>query len=1652
MPQDNPESTNLTGDIGNNNNNNNKGEQQLPLSGQDIAKNNQDHDNIQEILQSDSIFKTPEQVETHDILSTLTSNCYNEQGQELNLQGHQQINIHPDFYYNKHNESIFDDERIFPCLPTTNDNEDLVKYDEFNPELINHATIKALIIQMTSPEVIDYSLICDFFLTYRMFSNSNEIMNLLLTRLIWALQYLNSVSEDNIKIGKLVLVRTFVVLRHWIINYFVDDFNNNNELCDYFTNTINKITLESNLIPQQQQQQQLESTNKDDSNHSLFTRKILGDLKIHWLKIINEFWLLDLDIHSMLTNNSAYDYILPLTSTLNNIKKLSKSNTEASIRSNPSYRRSAMLSLYDQRIQHKMLIFDDTSSNNQQENPQFSINNLLLHHHSSRVSINNKIKTIQQQKKLLKSPTFSSSFNIPKSPLISNSNLANIPSPTPAPTHTPTTPTRLHLRSNNKRALMQSKRHNHMNIKDSSLDLKKTTTTILRNFDRTDIVEQEGDTDFDEEKENEETEEVDFDQVHDIDNDKSPESQFSESESKRYSQVGFSTNGNIKLPTSKVTVIVPPTPVKKMEKPPLIEDDIQPSSMTPPKLYHPQFQPPPSSSNSIRTENEDLNRRGSIRKLMDNWKKSLIVHKVSSSATDMPINRTMSTKPSTEDLDRLINNAMSVMNEKTVIGKRVDVLSARIIDELEYLIRYYISSESSSVIHEMNYHDDTGDDMEMEVINDNDNDLEEEEDDDRPHRRTRQDKGDVDLHPIEVSPTRAEEIEMDINDLSDLNIVKIDNLINDTTADNSHSVKVPRNISTSYFLDEIDIGNDNNNDNDNDNVKESSSTSFQSPISINWNDEDNINLDGSIEKTPLEEEFEGFEFLQEITTTTNNNNNSTSNDKKQTQPDYSEPNFSFQHSQSQSYSQFQSHSHSHSKSHETSSISTPSNITQYDAEIEELGIAMSPQLIKPKRISFCESTNINSAGFNKRLSVWSKNSITNSISNSNSNGSIAFKRDSMKSYVSYDSAFSVFNESNGNSNGNSFKIENTTTEYNGLKKKTAFNNLRSIVNNLGDGINLENAIRVVSSNQNHLSLSLSRHSSKGSGSGSRKSVRFSTLCALTELPFHEHIAIHNETIISTNANVATNNNNCNHSKLSSSGDAANSSIFSLAMKSRKSSIRTVNKESSTQSTAFTNSSNNSVAIPGISSYALKELAAIPDETMLSTEDPIQYALHKLEGKSSSKLTLKRKDDDDNDNDDDDDDEYLKQPHIDDDTQDILNEINNANTEDAIGLSNTSIEISQVDPPLTPIRMSCRNSNSDMTESDPITSTPRNSQYHENQQQQNHNHNGGDNNVIDTFDFQQPSKPNESTTPSSLEYQSPKIILDNYSPSSDLLSVLNVLFNDAHISFVLSYDSRSLADHFTMIEKDMLQEIDWKDLIELKWNKELTPVNSWLEIIVNDDYYIENKGVNLVIARFNLMVNWIISEILLTQSPNERIHLISRFIHIAQHCLELQNFATLMQIILALTSQRIQKLKQTWKDLIPGDILLLKNLEELASPLKNFLNIRLTINQIKPSKGCIPFVGLYLSDLTFNAERASIIKEHNHNLSGDGDGDGEGEGDTLINFAKFRTSVHIVKSLSQCIEWSSNYKFDIQPDLLSKCLYIKSLDEDEMKYCIQHNQK
>ncbi|KAM9916145.1 hypothetical protein OXX59_010203 [Metschnikowia pulcherrima] len=65
------------------------------------------------------------------------------------------------------------------------------------------------------------------------------------------------------------------------------------------------------------------------------------------------------------------------------------------------------------------------------------------------------------------------------------------------------------------------------------------------------------------------------------------------------------------------------------------------------------------------------------------------------------------------------------------------------------------------------------------------------------------------------------------------------------------------------------------------------------------------------------------------------------------------------------------------------------------------------------------------------------------------------------------------------------------------------------------------------------------------------------------------------------------------------------------------------------------------------------------------------------------------------------------------------------------------------------------------------------------------------------------------------------------------------------------------------------------------------------------------------------------------------------------------------------------------------------------------------------------------------------------------GSNPGVEEKMINFSRFRTSVHIVKSLSQSIEWSQNYNVTVDDELLRKCLYIKSLDEGEMNFCLEH---
>ncbi|RGP64167.1 hypothetical protein FLONG3_9630 [Fusarium longipes] len=250
---------------------------------------------------------------------------------------------------------------------------------------------------------------------------------------------------------------------------------------------------------------------------------------------------------------------------------------------------------------------------------------------------------------------------------------------------------------------------------------------------------------------------------------------------------------------------------------------------------------------------------------------------------------------------------------------------------------------------------------------------------------------------------------------------------------------------------------------------------------------------------------------------------------------------------------------------------------------------------------------------------------------------------------------------------------------------------------------------------------------------------------------------------------------------------------------------------------------------------------------------------------------------------------------------------------------------------------------------------------------------------------------------------------------------------AHLPFILAFDSEILAQQFTLIEKDALNEIDWKELIDMNWKDAAhSDSRSWVDFLRNSDAH----GVEVVIARFNIMVKWAISEIVLTQGLEERVRCISKFIHIATHCRRYRNFATLGQLTIALSSNEVARLTRTWQHVSPQDLKTLQDLEQLVTPMRNFYNLRAEM-EIGSDQGCIPFVGIYTHDLLYNAQRPSEMA-------------GSPTTPPLINFERCRIAASVVKTLLRLLEASTRYKFQPIEGITERCLWMSALSDEEIR--------
>ncbi|KAL8677616.1 MAG: hypothetical protein Q9186_005975 [Xanthomendoza sp. 1 TL-2023] len=200
---------------------------------------------------------------------------------------------------------------------------------------------------------------------------------------------------------------------------------------------------------------------------------------------------------------------------------------------------------------------------------------------------------------------------------------------------------------------------------------------------------------------------------------------------------------------------------------------------------------------------------------------------------------------------------------------------------------------------------------------------------------------------------------------------------------------------------------------------------------------------------------------------------------------------------------------------------------------------------------------------------------------------------------------------------------------------------------------------------------------------------------------------------------------------------------------------------------------------------------------------------------------------------------------------------------------------------------------------------------------------------------------------------------------------------------LDIDATEFARQLTIIESRLYGKIKPTECLNKTWQKKVSPEEP--EPAAN---------VKALILHSNQLTNWV-AEMILTQSDvKKRVIVIKHFVAVADKCRTMNNFSTLTSIISALGTAPVHRLQRTWSQVNARTMSVLEQMRRLMGSTKNFGEYRETLHLANPP--CIPFFGVYLTDLTFIEDGiSSVIKKTN-----------------LINFAKRAKTAEVIRDIQQ----------------------------------------
>jgi hypothetical protein len=208
--------------------------------------------------------------------------------------------------------------------------------------------------------------------------------------------------------------------------------------------------------------------------------------------------------------------------------------------------------------------------------------------------------------------------------------------------------------------------------------------------------------------------------------------------------------------------------------------------------------------------------------------------------------------------------------------------------------------------------------------------------------------------------------------------------------------------------------------------------------------------------------------------------------------------------------------------------------------------------------------------------------------------------------------------------------------------------------------------------------------------------------------------------------------------------------------------------------------------------------------------------------------------------------------------------------------------------------------------------------------------------------------------------------------------------------ILDFDPLELARQFTIIESRIFCSIGPEELLGLEWTKKG-----------------ESRALN-VRAMSTLstdLTNLVADTILQLEEPKKRAVIIKQWVKISMKCLELNNYDSLMAIICSLNSSMVLRLKKTWELVSVKTKGRLEELKSIVDVGKNYAVLRTRLqNHVAP---CIPFVGIYLTDLTF----VDVGNQTTRQLPGS-ESNGARTTRSVINFDKHTKTAKIIGQLQR----------------------------------------